>query len=231
MDKAIMTASAKNTSSATSKKDSASGKNTSDAANFTQNNAKQSMDESVIDSSGVSSDQSEKAEAAASAKNTVDYTAIIQELKAEIENYKDQNLRAAAEVQNIRRISDNEIAKAKAYGVESFAKDLTSVLDNLYRASELLTDDITGDNPLLKNIKEGIELTKREFHTSLERQAVRRIDPKNEKFDPQYHQALTQIPSADIEPGTVVDVIQAGYIIKDRLLKAAQVVVSKAPDA
>jgi molecular chaperone GrpE len=147
--------------------------------------------------------------------------------KSEIEDLKDKVLRAMAEAQNTRRRADIDVQNAKNFGIQSFAKDLLGVVDNLFRASETIPDADASNDPRLKSIKEGIEITKREMINVMERNGIRRIEPLNELFDPNLHQAMSQIQSDNFEPGTVVQVMQSGYILKDRLLRPALVVVAK----
>jgi molecular chaperone GrpE len=103
------------------------------------------------------------------------------------------------------------------YAVTGFARDLISVLENLYRAEENLPEDQ----------REGINLTRKELEKVFEKNGIRRIEPKDEKFDHNFHQAVTQVENPEVEAGTVLQVLQAGYVIKDRLLRPAIVVVSK----
>ncbi len=147
---------------------------------------------------------------------------------SEIQKYKDNWIRAAAEIENVKRIAKQDIEKAAFYSIEKFAKDLVMVFENLCRASDIISDEDVKTDPKLQNFKEGIELTKQEMLSTLERNNVKRIHPpKGEKFNHNLHQAISQIES-DQEAGNIIEVVQAGYIIKDRLLKPAMVVVSKA---
>lgn len=147
---------------------------------------------------------------------------------AEIFQLKDQLLRALAETENVRRRAEKQVEDAGKYAVTNFARDLISVLENLYRASESITPDAIEETPLLKNISEGVEMTKRELLTVFERQGIKRIDPVlGEAFDPHLHQAVAKIPSPDNPSGSIAHVMQAGYIIKDRLLRPAMVAVAK----
>lgn len=150
--------------------------------------------------------------------------------KAEIEDLKDKALRAMAEAQNTRRRADIDVQNAKSFGIQSFARDLLGVMDNLFRASETISDADATSDPKLKSIKEGIEITKREMVNVLERNGIKRIEPLNEAFDPNLHQAMSQIPDTNVAPGTILQVLQSGYILKDRLLRPALVVVAKAAD-
>jgi len=176
-------------------------------------------------------EQSQKAQSEVPAENNpeiqseqdVDYKAIIDDLN-------DKVLRAMAEAQNTRRRADIDIQNAKSFGIQSFSKDLLGVLDNLFRASDTISDADSAADPKLKAIKEGIEITKREMINVFERGGIKRIEPVNEAFDPNLHQAISQVTDVSVAAGTVLQVLQSGYILKDRLLRPALVVVSKSTD-
>ncbi len=144
----------------------------------------------------------------------------------EISKYKDNWLRAIAEIDNIKKRTKQDIEKAAFFGIEAFAKDMVVIFEYLSRAAESITDEMAKNNEVLNNAKTGIDMTKKEMLNVLEKHNVKRIDPRGQKFDPNLHQAVAQVPSGDKEPGIVIDLVQAGYIIKDRLLKPAMVVVS-----
>jgi molecular chaperone GrpE len=144
---------------------------------------------------------------------------------------KDQLLRAMAETENVRRRAEKQVDDAAKYAVTSFARDLINVLENLYRAGEAITPEAIEENPLLKNIHDGVEMTKRELLGVFDRHGITRIDPViGEAFDPHLHQAVAQFPSQDVPPGAIAHVMQAGYAIKDRLLRPAMVAVAKEQD-
>ncbi|MFL2698070.1 MAG: nucleotide exchange factor GrpE [Gammaproteobacteria bacterium] len=140
----------------------------------------------------------------------------------EIENLQDQLLRAKAEVQNIRRISEQEIRKARLYGIENLAKNFLSVGDNLERALESLNEDSK-----LEELREGLDLIYKTFEDSLETGGVIPINPNGELFDPEKHEALSVIENDELDPNTVIEVIQRGFMIQDRVLRPAKVIVSK----
>lgn len=150
----------------------------------------------------------------------------VAELELEMANLKDQALRAMAETDNVKKRAEREVAAAKIYGVERFATDVLSVVDNLGRA--LLTlegtakDDL-GDNA--KNLMEGIELTEKNLMAVLARHGIKAVPGKGSKFDPNVHQAVAQIPS-DEDKGNVAEVMQVGFTIGERTLRAAMVAVS-----
>ncbi|VAV90453.1 Heat shock protein GrpE [hydrothermal vent metagenome] len=145
---------------------------------------------------------------------------------AEIADLKDRLLRAVAETENLRRRSDREKADAANYAMTAFARDLLGVGDNLRRALDSIPEDTDlGDNA--KTLVEGIEMTERELLNMLERHNIRKIDPMGEKFSHDLHQALFEIPDTGEEDGTIIQVMQVGYKIKDRLLRPAMVGVAK----
>ncbi len=145
---------------------------------------------------------------------------------AEIANLKDRLLRAVAETENLRRRADREKADAANYAMTAFARDLLSVSDNLRRALDSIPADADlGDNA--KTLVEGIEMTERELSNMLERHNIKKIDPLGEKFSHDLHQALFEVPDTGKEDGTIVQVMQVGYVIKDRLLRPAMVGVAK----
>ena len=157
-------------------------------------------------------------------------------LQAERDDLKDKLLRTLAEMENLRRRTEREIADAKAYAVTSFARDMLGSSDNLRRALESLpADAVKAADAAVKALHEGVELTERELLKTLERHGVRQIDPQGEKFDPNLHQAMFEAPDATIAKGLVSKVVQIGYKIGDRVLRPALVGVSsgapKAPDA
>ncbi len=150
----------------------------------------------------------------------------VAELEAEIEVLRDQALRARAEVENVLRRTAREKQDASAYAVSGFARDLLAVSDNLRRALDALPDEARADGKV-KAFFDGVEMTERELLNTFERHGIRRIDPKGEKFDHNFHQAMAEVEADGQTPGTVVDVYQAGYVLRDRLLRPAMVTVAK----
>lgn len=147
----------------------------------------------------------------------------------EAAEYKDKLLRTLAEMENLRRRTEREVADAGAYGIRKFAVDVLAVADNMHRA--LATIDPTlreAADAKIKSLIEGVELTERELLKSLEKNGVRKFSPQGEKFDPNVHQAMLELPTADVPPGHVAQVMQAGYMIGDRVLRPALVAVAKA---
>jgi len=151
-------------------------------------------------------------------------------LEAERDDLKDQALRALAEVENMRRRTEREISQSRKYGHAGFARDLLASVDNLSRAVAVLPEDRSGLDETMTNLVIGVEMINQEITTVLERHGIVRINPLNEKFDYEKHQAMFEVPTSEVEPGTVVQVAQAGWMLHDRLLSPAMVGVAKAED-
>lgn len=146
----------------------------------------------------------------------------VAELEAQLEEAKNKALYAAAEVQNVRRRLEGERDQAAAYASTGFARDMLAVRDHLDRA---LAHVPVGTD---ENFVNGIQATLRELDTVFGRHGVVRVEAKGQPLDPNKHQAMIEVPSADAEPGTIVEEMQAGYMLKDRLLRPALVAVAKA---
>ena len=147
-------------------------------------------------------------------------------LEVELARLKDQMLREQADMQNLRKRMQRDVEQARKFALEKFVSELLPVVDNLDRAIDAAATD---DEEAVRAVVEGVELTRKNFLDVLERFQVKRLDPQpGEPFDPQYHEAVTAIPNADMEPDSVIDVMQKGYLLNDRLLRAAMVVVSRA---
>jgi len=151
----------------------------------------------------------------------------IEALTQEVSQMRDQWMRAVAETENVRKRGERDREETSKYAITSFARDMVSILETLKRASESITPEARADNELLKTIGEGVDLTLQELLNTFERYQIKRIDPMGQKFDHNFHQAVVQVERSDVPPGTVVQVVQAGYIIHDRLLRPAMVAVSK----
>ncbi|MCC7260100.1 MAG: nucleotide exchange factor GrpE [Alphaproteobacteria bacterium] len=148
-------------------------------------------------------------------------------LVEEVAALKDQLLRAVAESENIRRRAQRDLEDARKYAVSGFARELVGVTENLQRALESVPPEAREKDEFLKTLTEGVQITQQELLSIFEKAGIRRIDPLGQKFDHNFHQAVVQIVDPDNEPGTVVQVIQAGYVIHDRLLRPAMVGVAK----
>ena len=142
---------------------------------------------------------------------------------ADLEKAREDWLRAKAETENVRRRSQEDVAKAHRFGLENFASALLAVKDSLDAA-------LTVENTSIESFKEGVELTARQLEAAFEKFAIKEIVPQGEKFDPHRHQAISQVES-DQEAGTVVTVLQKGYLLHDRVLRPALVIVARSKDA
>ena len=149
-------------------------------------------------------------------------------LVKEAAEYRDRMLRTLAEMENLRRRTEREIADSRQYAVANFARDLLAVADNMQRALDTLSADFRDQaDPVVKSHIEGVELTERELVKVMEKHGIRRFDPQGQKFDPNLHQAMMQVPDPSVPDNTVVQVMQPGYMIADRVLRPALVGVSK----
>jgi molecular chaperone GrpE len=170
----------------------------------------------------------QEGETARSEPGDRDAGAIIEALNAENGQLKDRVLRTLAEMENLRRRTEREVSDAKAYGVSSFARDMLTVVDNLSRALEHLPAEARASaDPSLRSLVEGVELTARDLEAVLGRHGVKRLDPKGQKFDPNFHQAIFEAPDDTLPAGAVSQVVQTGWTIGDRVLRPAMVGVSK----
>lgn len=152
----------------------------------------------------------------------------LEALENEVTNLKDQWLRAMAETENMRRLAQKDREDALKYASANFAREILSIADNLRRALESCSS--TEDLPeAVKALISGVEMTEKELLTTFERQGIQKITPLNEKFDPHKHQAMFEVEQGDQPAGTIVQVLQSGYIIHDRLLRPALVAVAKVP--
>jgi len=141
---------------------------------------------------------------------------------------KDKVLRTLAEMENLRRRTEREVADARSYGIASFARDVLGIADNMQRALEAARQELGGStDPGVKTLLEGVEITERELLKTLEKNGVKRFDPQGERFDPNLHQAMYEVPDESVPSGMVMQVIQPGYMIGERILRPALVAVSK----
>lgn len=146
-----------------------------------------------------------------------------------IAKLKDQLLRSMAETENLRRRSQREKEETSKYAITSFARELLSVSDNLRRALESVPEDHKKDDAVVENLMTGVEMTEKMLLDLMSQQGIRKINPLHEKFDHNFHQAMVEIPSEEHDPGIIVEVMQSGYVIHDRLLRPAMVGVAKKP--
>jgi molecular chaperone GrpE len=154
--------------------------------------------------------------------------ALVEALSKESADYKDKLLRTLADMENLRRRTDREVADARAYGVSNFARDIVAVADNMARAMGALDAELREKADAgVKALLDGVELTERELLKVLEKHGVKKFEPLHEKFDPNLHQAMYELPDPSRPAGTVAQVIQPGYMIGERVLRPALVAVAK----
>ena len=149
-------------------------------------------------------------------------------LTAERDELKDRTLRTLAEMENLRRRTEREVADGRTYAVTNFARDVLNVADNIRRALDSVPAEArAAADGALKGLIDGIELTERDLAKTLERHGVKVVEPKGQRFDPNRHQAMFEVPDPEVPAGTVVQVVQSGYVIGDRTLRPALVGVAK----
>ncbi|MDB4861477.1 nucleotide exchange factor GrpE [bacterium] len=151
---------------------------------------------------------------------------IIDKLNDEIQDLKDQRLRAAAELENFRKRAEKDQADALKYGVSNFAKEIINIKDNIERAQSSISEDVRS-NDAVKSVVEGLDLIAQSAVSTFEKIGIKKIDSINEKFDHNLHQAMMEIENDQVEPGTIVQELISGYTLHDRLLRPAMVGVSK----
>ena len=151
---------------------------------------------------------------------------IIEKLNEEIQDLKDQRLRAAAELENFRKRAEKDQADALKYGVSNFAKEIINIKDNVERAQSSISEDVRS-NDAVKSIVEGLDMIAQSAVATFEKIGIKKIESLNEKFDHNLHQAMIEIENNEVEPGTIVQELISGYTLHDRLLRPAMVGVSK----
>jgi len=158
---------------------------------------------------------------------TLEVGADLETLLAETADMRDKLLRTMADMENLRQRTEREKADTARYAISNFARDVLTIGDNLKRAIEHVPAEAAAQDPALKSFLEGVELTERELLNMMERHGVTTIEPLGQRFDPNSQQAMYEVPNPDVPEGTVVEVMQAGYMIGDRCLRPALVAVSK----
>jgi molecular chaperone GrpE len=152
----------------------------------------------------------------------------VEALAREAADARDKMLRTLAEMENLRQRTRREVADAKTYGITGFARDILDIADNLQRALDAVPAEAKATtDPGLKALMDGVEITERSLLNTLEKNGVKKFDPSGERFDPNFQQAMYEVPDPSVPAGTVVQVVQAGYMIGDRVLRPALVGVSK----
>src|SRR6266481_7718549 len=155
-------------------------------------------------------------------------TGSVEALTKEAADAHDKMLRTLAEMENLRKRTSREVADARTYGITGFARDILDIADNLQRALDAVPAEMKATaDPALKAFIEGVELTERSLLNTLEKNGVKKFDPSGEKFNPNFQQAMYEVPDTSVPAGTVVQVVQAGYMIGERVLRPALVAVSK----
>lgn len=167
------------------------------------------------------------AEAAAGMPKVPHHDDLIASLRRELADLKDKNLRLLADMENLRRRTEEEKSSSARYAITRFATDIVSVGDNFQRAMSAVPAGAAEADAALKSLVEGVQMTEREFINVLDRHGVKRVVAKGEIFNPHLHQAMMQVPNPDVPAGTVLQVFQDGYTIGDRLLRAAVVTVAE----
>jgi molecular chaperone GrpE len=152
---------------------------------------------------------------------------IIVALQTESDGLRNQNLRLLADMENLRKRTEREKEETAKYAITRFARDVVTVADNFERAVQAVPQGAAEEDAALKSLVEGVTMTERELMNVLERYSVKRISPKGEMFNPHQHQAMMEMDNAEVAPGTVLEVYQAGYVIEDRILRPAMVIVAK----
>ena len=177
----------------------------------------------------------DEASAAEAAAPRAEPNAVVEALQAEVASLKDRVLRTMAEMENLRRRTEREVADAKSYGVTSFAREMVSAVDNLQRAvASVPADAKTEASQAIQSFIQGIELTERDLLSRMARFKVQPIETVGSRFDPNRHEALFELPDESVPSGTVVQQVETGYVIGDRVLRPAKVGVSRGgpkPDA
>jgi len=174
------------------------------------------------------STETESSAHASTEKSEADILALIEALNVENASLKDKALRTMADMENLRRRTEKEVADARTYAVTGFARDMLSVADNARRGIESIPADAlaSADGPF-KALVEGVELIERDLLKTLERHGIKKLEPHGQKFDPNLHQAMFEVDDASVASGTVTQVVQAGFVIGDRVLRPALVGVAK----
>ena len=179
--------------------------------------------------------EAHRAEATAEAAPRAEADAAVESLQAEVASLKDRILRTMAEMENLRRRTEREVADAKSYGVTSFAREMVAVVDNLQRAVASVPAEAKSEaGPAIQSFLQGVELTERDLLSRLARFKVSPVETVGSRFDPNRHEALFEMPDESVPTGTVVQQVETGYVIGDRVLRPAKVGVSRGgpkPDA
>jgi len=183
------------------------------------------QDEVLKDDETAPQEEAVAAESADAPEEELSLEEKVVRLAEEAAGARDTALRAQADAQNVQRRAEQDVERARKFALEQFAKELLAVVDNMERALEA-TDGL--DDDVVKPITEGVELTLKSFLAALKKFNVEAVDPQGEPFDPNLHQAMSMVENNDVEPNSVIAVMQKGYTLNGRLLRPAMVMVSKA---
>lgn len=193
-----------------------------------QNDLPESANENVADDVDNASEEQAAADSSDAPGAEPDAATVVAALQSENADLKDRVLRAVAEMENLRKRTQREVADARNYAIANFARDMLTATDNLERALSTLTDDVRENaDKDMKGLIEGLEMTEREMHRLLQKNGVKPILAAGEKFDPHKHQAMFEVPDESVPEGTVVQVMQSGFEIGERVLRPAFVGVAK----
>ena len=191
-------------------------------------NAEQPKPDQDIDPLAPEPETQDTAEELYPDKDPLDNThAVIGGLQDELDKAKDQMIRAVAEAENTRRRAAKEREDKRKFAITGFAKDLLAVSDNLRRALEAIPEELLNDQPQVKNLVDGIEATERELLRSFEKNGIVKVEPKEEIFNPNMHEVMFEAPGTGKPAGTIIQIMEPGYMLHDRLLRPARVGVAK----
>lgn len=190
-----------------------------------QSEQEEALEEVVKDGETTPEEEALAAESADAPEEELSLEEKVVRLAEEAAGARDTALRAQADAQNVQRRAEQDVERARKFALEQFAKELLAVVDNMERALEA-TDGL--DDDVVKPITEGVELTLKSFLAALKKFNVEAVDPQGEPFDPNLHQAMSMVENNDVEPNSVIAVMQKGYTLNGRLLRPAMVMVSKA---
>jgi molecular chaperone GrpE len=190
-----------------------------------QSEQEEALEEVLKDGETTPEEEALAAESADAPEEELSLEEKVVRLAEEAAGARDTALRAQADAQNVQRRAEQDVERARKFALEQFAKELLAVVDNMERALEA-TDGL--DDDVVKPITEGVELTLKSFLAALKKFNVEAVDPQGEPFDPNLHQAMSMVENNDVEPNSVIAVMQKGYTLNGRLLRPAMVMVSKA---
>lgn len=169
--------------------------------------------------------EAEGAAAEATEQGEVDHLQLLEDARAKVDEHWDLYLRTQAELENLRRRAERDVQNAHKFGLEKFVNELLPVIDSM----ELGMAAADAENEAVKPLFDGMELTLKMFQSVLEKMGVTAVNPENEAFNPEFHQAMSMQETSDVAPNTVLAVMQKGYVLNERLVRPAMVVVSRAP--